>query len=181
MADVTQIDAQQPVTSETEFPLLTITPVATEKVRALMAERQLEGFALRVFVQGGDHSGLSYGMAFEETIYEQDRVVESDGVRLVIDPTSLSYMAGSEIDFVDSLLGSGFAINNPNALSTCGCGHSHTDEEDAAGHSGSCGCGRSHADDEDAAGHGGGCGCGRSHADDEDAAGHSGGCGCGRH
>ncbi|MEW6253413.1 MAG: iron-sulfur cluster insertion protein ErpA [Planctomycetota bacterium] len=141
MADVTQIDTQQPATPEADFPLLTITPVAASKVRELMAERQLEGFALRVFVQGGGCSGLSYGMAFEETIYEQDRVVESDGVRLVIDPTSLSYMAGSEIDFVDSLMGGGFAINNPNALSTCGCGHSfRTDEGEAAGHGGGCGC-----------------------------------------
>jgi iron-sulfur cluster assembly accessory protein len=140
MADVTQIDTQ-PATPEAGFPLLTITPVAASKVRELMAERQLEGFALRVFVQGGGCSGLSYGMAFEETIYEQDRVVESDGVRLVIDPTSLSYMAGSEIDFVDSLMGGGFAINNPNAVSTCGCGHSfRTDEGDAAGHGGGCGC-----------------------------------------
>lgn len=140
MADVTQIDTQ-PATPEADFPLLTITPVAASKVRELMAERQLEGFALRVFVQGGGCSGLSYGMAFEETIYEQDRVVESDGVRLVIDPTSLSYMAGSEIDFVDSLMGGGFAINNPNAVSTCGCGHSfRTDEGDAAGHGGGCGC-----------------------------------------
>lgn len=140
MADVTQIDTQ-PATPEADFPLLTITPVAASKVRELMAERQLEGFALRVFVQGGGCSGLSYGMAFEETIYEQDRVVESDGVRLVIDPTSLSYMTGSEIDFVDSLMGGGFAINNPNAVSTCGCGHSfRTDEGDAAGHGGGCGC-----------------------------------------
>jgi len=141
MADVTQIDTQQPATPEADSPLLTITPVAASKVRELMVERQLEGFALRVFVQGGGCSGLSYGMAFEETIYEQDRVVESDGVRLVIDPTSLSYMAGSEIDFVDSLMGGGFAINNPNAVSTCGCGHSfRTDEDGAAGQGGSCGC-----------------------------------------
>jgi iron-sulfur cluster assembly accessory protein len=142
MADVTQTDLQQSTAPDTEFPWLTITSVAAGKVRALMAERQLEGHALRVFVQGGGCSGLSYGMAFEQTIYEQDRVVESDGVRLVIDPTSLSYMAGSEIDFVDSLMGGGFAINNPNAVSSCGCGHSfRTDEGAAAGHGGGgCGC-----------------------------------------
>ncbi len=168
MADGTQIDVQQPAMPETEFPLLTITPLAVSKVRELMAERQLEGFALRVFTQGGG-AGLSYGMAFEETIYEQDCVVESDGLRLVIDPTSLSYMVGSEIDFVDSLLGSGFAINNPNAISTCGCGgHSHE------GESGGCGCGgHSHADEDDAVGHSGGCGGG--------GGGGGGGCGCGGH
>jgi iron-sulfur cluster assembly protein len=107
-----------------------------------MAERQLEGYALRVFVQGGGCSGLSYGMAFEENIYPQDRIVEADGVRLVIDPTSLMYMAGSEIDYVDSLMGGGFAIHNPNAVSTCGCGHSFRTEEgaDAGGQGGGCSC-----------------------------------------
>jgi iron-sulfur cluster assembly accessory protein len=142
MADVSQTDVQQPA-AEAEPAVLTITPIAASKVRELMAERQLEGYALRVFVQGGGCSGLSYGMAFEENIYPQDRVVESDGVRLVIDPTSLMYMAGSEIDYVDSLMGGGFAIHNPNAVSTCGCGHSFRTEEggaDAGGYGGGCGC-----------------------------------------
>ncbi|MGQ9851692.1 MAG: iron-sulfur cluster insertion protein ErpA [Aggregatilineaceae bacterium] len=141
MADVPQFDLGQPA-AEAEQAVLTITPLAASKVRELMAERQLEGFALRVFVQGGGCSGLSYGMAFEQNIYPQDRVVESDGVRLVIDPTSLMYMAGSEIDYVDSLMGGGFAIHNPNAVSTCGCGHSfRTEEGEAAGASGGgCGC-----------------------------------------
>ncbi len=139
MADVTQIGTEQSATPEADLPLLTITPIAASKVRELMAERQLEGFALRVFVQGGGCSGLSYGMAFEETIYEQDRVVESDGLRLVIDPTSLSYMAGSEIDFVDGLMGGGFAINNPNTLPACGCGSSSgADACGAAGQGGGC-------------------------------------------
>lgn len=141
MADLPQIDPDQPA-AEAEQAVLTITPLAASKVRELMVERQLEGFALRVFVQGGGCSGLSYGMAFEENIYPQDRVVESDGVRLVIDPTSLMYMAGSEIDYVDSLMGGGFAIHNPNAVSTCGCGHSfRTEEGEAAGASGGgCSC-----------------------------------------
>lgn len=142
MADVSQTDVHQPA-AEAEPAVLTITPVAASKVRELMAERQLEGYALRVFVQGGGCSGLSYGMAFEENIYPQDRVVESDGVRLVIDPTSLMYMAGSEIDYVDSLMGGGFAIHNPNAVSTCGCGHSFRTEEggtDASGYGGGCSC-----------------------------------------
>ncbi len=133
MADV-QTDTQA---VGTETPMLTITPGAVEKVVELLAERELEGYALRVFVQGGGCSGLSYGMAFENNIYEQDNVVETSGVRLVIDPMSLSYMQGSEIDFVDSLMGGGFAINNPNAVSTCGCGHSfRTDDEDAQGAAG---------------------------------------------
>ena len=112
---------------------------AADKVKALIVEEGNEDLKLRVFVTGGGCSGLSYGMAFEETIYEQDRVVESDGLRLVIDPTSLSYMAGSEIDFVDGLMGGGFAINNPNTLPACGCGPSSgTDACGAAGQGGGC-------------------------------------------
>ena len=138
MADVPQIDTQQPAT-EVDTPILTITPAAAAKVQELLNERELAGFALRVFVQGGGCSGLSYGMAFEENVYEQDNVVESDGVRLVIDPTSLAYMQGAEIDYVDSLMGGGFAINNPNAVASCGCGHSfRTSEDEAAAQGGGC-------------------------------------------
>jgi iron-sulfur cluster assembly protein len=139
MADVIQTDTQQPEADTTDTPILTITPSAAAKVRDLLEERDLEGYALRVFVQGGGCSGLSYGMGFENNIYDQDRVVETDGVRLVIDPTSLMYMQGSEIDFVESLMGGGFAVNNPNAVSSCGCGHSfRTEEGQAAGGAGGC-------------------------------------------
>jgi iron-sulfur cluster assembly protein len=117
MADVPQTDNQ-------DTPWLTITPAAAARVRQLLVERNLEGCALRVFVQGGGCSGLSYGMGFEPQIHPQDNVIESDGVTLVIDPTSLLYMHGAEIDYVDDLMGGGFAIHNPNAVSTCGCGQS---------------------------------------------------------
>lgn len=139
MADVPQIETQ-PTTVQADTPILTITPLAADKVRSLLEERQLHGHALRVFVQGGGCSGFSYGMGLEENIYPQDRVVESEGVRLVIDPTSLMYMEGSEIDFVDSLMGAGFTVHNPNAVSTCGCGHSFRTEEggEAEAHSGGC-------------------------------------------
>ena len=138
MADVQQTDTQA---IETEPAVLSITPGAAAKVRELLAERELQGYALRVFVQGGGCSGLSYGMAFENNIFDQDCVVESGDVRLVIDPMSLSYMSGSEIDFVDSLMGGGFAIHNPNAVSSCGCGHSfRTEDSDAEGAAGG-GCG----------------------------------------
>jgi len=169
MADTQQTDVEQALPT-TQTPLLTITPVAAEKVRGLLEERELAGCALRVFVQGGGCSGLSYGMAFEQTIYPQDLVVESGGLRLVIDPTSLSYMEGAEIDYVDSFLGSGFAINNPQEVSTCGCGgHSHA-EHDAA-----------HAHDEGECGCGGSCGCGgHAEAEAEHAPAHDeGGCACG--
>lgn len=135
-------DVQQETSVET--PFLTVTPVALTKIRQLMDERELAGVALRVFVQGGGCSGFSYGMAFEPNFYPQDQRVEVDGVQLVIDPNSLMYMHGSEIDYVDSLMGGGFAINNPNAVSTCGCGHSFRTEDDAAEDAygdGGCGCG----------------------------------------
>lgn len=142
MADVPQTETHAP--THTETPVLTITPAAAAKVRALMVERSLEDYALRVFVQGGGCSGLSYGMAFENRFFEQDHIVESDGVKLVIDPRSLDYMRGSEIDFVDSLMGGGFAINNPNAVASCGCGHSFRtadDDAEAASAGGGCNCG----------------------------------------
>ena len=141
MADVTHTDIQQ-TPAGVEAPILTMTPTAADKVRELLNERNLPNHGLRVFVQGGGCSGLSYGMAFEENIYPQDNVVETDGIRLIIDPTSLMYMQGAEIDYVDSLMGGGFAINNPNAISSCGCGHSfRTDDAAAESHGGGCGCG----------------------------------------
>lgn len=130
--------------TQVETPILTVTPVALAKIRQLMEERELSGVALRVFVQGGGCSGLSYGMAFEPNFYPQDHRVEVDGVELVIDPNSLLYMRGSEIDYVDSLMGGGFAINNPNAVASCGCGHSFRTSDDAADDaygSGGCACG----------------------------------------
>jgi iron-sulfur cluster assembly accessory protein len=141
MADVTHTDIQQ-TPAGVEAPILTMTPTAADKVRELLTERNLPDHGLRVFVQGGGCSGLSYGMAFEENIYPQDNVVETDGIRLIIDPTSLMYMQGAEIDYVDSLMGGGFAINNPNAISSCGCGHSfRTDDAAASDTGGGCGCG----------------------------------------
>ncbi len=143
MTDVPQTDTQQSpaqTDSQAESPILTITPLAVQKVRELMAERELEGYALRVFVQGGGCSGFQYGMAFEDRFFPQDQRVEVDDIALVIDPTSLSYMMGAQIDFVDSLMGGGFQINNPNAVSSCGCGHSFRTEDgaDSSGHAGGC-------------------------------------------
>ena len=114
MADVTQIGTEQPVTPEADLPLLTITPIAASKVRELMAERQLEGFAAR-FVQGR-LPGLSYGMPSRRRSVRADRVWRATACALVIDPTSLSYMAGSELTSWICLMGGGFAINNPNTL-----------------------------------------------------------------
>lgn len=126
-----------------DTPVLVVTPPAVAKIKQLLMEKNIPDYALRVFVAGGGCSGLQYGMAFEGNVQEFDTTLEIDGVKMVIDPTSLLYVRGAMIDFVDSLMGGGFRIDNPNAVSTCGCGHSFRsdDSEDADG---GCGGGCSH-------------------------------------
>ena len=105
--------------------VLTVTPSAVQMISSLLEQRNIPGYALRVFVSGGGCSGLQYGMAFEQAPRDFDAVVEpGNGVRLLVDPTSMMYLEGATIDYVDSLMGGGFRIENPNAVSTCGCGHS---------------------------------------------------------
>ena len=125
-----------------ETPVLTVTPAAVNTIRTLLEQREIPNHVLRVFVSGGGCSGMQYGMAFEEKPQEYDMVVEADGVRLTIDPTSRMYLEGAIIDFVDSLMGGGFRIENPNAASSCGCGHSFKSKdgaEDSAADGGGCG------------------------------------------
>jgi iron-sulfur cluster assembly accessory protein len=123
-----------------ETPILSVTPLAAAKIRELLQAKNIPNHALRVFVAGGGCSGLQYGMAFEEAPQDFDSVVETDGVRLIVDPTSVMYVGGATIDFVDSLMGGGFRIDNPNAVSSCGCGHSfRTSGESSADSGGSCG------------------------------------------
>src|SRR5579859_1773626 len=121
MADITTITG---IEEMTDISVLSVTPLAAAKIQELLVARNIPGHALRVFVAGGGCSGLQYGMSFVEGAEEFDTVIEKDGVRLIIDPTSLLYIGGATIDFVDSLMGGGFRIDNPNAVSTCGCGHS---------------------------------------------------------
>ena len=106
--------------------LITVTDGAASKVVALMAEENKTSGGLRVFVQGGGCSGFQYGLMIEEGEGDTsaDRVFESNGVRLYVDPISLRYLGGAQVDFVDNLTGGGFTIRNPNAKSTCGCGSS---------------------------------------------------------
>ena len=130
-------DIQTPV--EIETPVLTVTPTAAAKIQELLVARNIPGHALRVFVAGGGCSGLQYGMAFEALPQEFDTVIETDGVKLVVDPTSIMYVGGATIDFVDSLMGGGFRIDNPNAVSTCGCGHSFRTSGESSASEGGCG------------------------------------------
>ncbi|MGE3842200.1 MAG: iron-sulfur cluster insertion protein ErpA [Vicinamibacterales bacterium] len=106
--------------------MLTVTPLAAEKINELLAEEQKTGTGLRVFVQGGGCSGFQYGLMIEENGAQpdSDQVIESNGVKLYVDPISIRYLQGAEVDFVDNVAGGGFTIRNPNAKSTCGCGQS---------------------------------------------------------
>lgn len=97
---------------------------AVKKVKELIEEEGTPELKLRVFVSGGGCSGMQYGFTFEESINEDDTKVEKDNVMLLIDPMSLQYLTGAEIDYQDNVQGSQFVIENPNATTTCGCGSS---------------------------------------------------------
>ncbi|MGH2436571.1 MAG: iron-sulfur cluster insertion protein ErpA [bacterium] len=104
--------------------MINVTQGAASKISELLAEEQQVQSGLRVFVQGGGCSGFQYGMMIEENPGDGDQVFESNGVKIYVDPISLSYLKAAEIDFVESVTGGGFTVNNPNAKSTCGCGSS---------------------------------------------------------
>jgi len=104
--------------------MINVTQVAASKISEMLAEEQQVQSGLRVFVQGGGCSGFQYGMMIEENPGESDLVFESNGVKVYVDPISLSYLKAAEVDFVESVTGGGFTIKNPNAKSTCGCGSS---------------------------------------------------------
>ena len=106
--------------------MINVSPTAASKINELLAEENKAGSGLRVFVQGGGCSGFQYGLMIEEgeAKTDADQTIESNGVRLFVDPISVRYLKGAEVDFVDSLAGGGFTIRNPNAKSTCGCGSS---------------------------------------------------------
>ncbi len=106
--------------------MINVTEAAAEKITELLTEEKREGAGLRVFVQGGGCSGFQYGLMIDEGEGdpESDKTFEVNGVRLLVDPISLRYLSGAEVDFVDNNMGGGFTIKNPNAKSTCGCGSS---------------------------------------------------------
>lgn len=106
--------------------MINVTQMAAAKITELLAEEQKPGAGLRVFVQGGGCSGFQYGLMIDEGEgdAQADQVFEVHGVRLMVDPISLRYLQGAEVDFVDNQMGGGFTIKNPNAKSTCGCGSS---------------------------------------------------------
>jgi len=113
--------APAPATSEL---LVSLTDAAASKVLELREREGKAEAALRLFVKSGGCSGYSYGLAFDDRIADDDLVEQHGGVPIVIDAFSAQHVTGAEIDYVDSLMGSGFAINNPNAVSSCACGSS---------------------------------------------------------
>jgi iron-sulfur cluster insertion protein len=106
--------------------MINVTPSAASKISELLVEENKTNAGLRVFVQGGGCSGFQYGLMIDEGEGDAttDAVIESNGVKLLVDPISARYLRGAEVDFVDNITGGGFTIKNPNAKSTCGCGSS---------------------------------------------------------
>ena len=107
-------------------PPLVFTDAAASKVSELIQEEDNPNLMLRVFISGGGCSGFQYGFTFDESIEDGDSHIENQGVTLVVDPMSVQYLMGAEIDYTEDLSGAQFVIRNPNASTTCGCGQSFT-------------------------------------------------------
>jgi iron-sulfur cluster assembly accessory protein len=118
-------------------PLLNLSDAAAAKLRELTAEETNPAIGLRVYVYSGGCSGFRYGMMLEDAPTSDDIMVEAKGIRVYVDGQSTQYITGSEIDYVDTLMGAGFTVNNPNAVSACGCGSSFR-TADSAGSPASC-------------------------------------------
>ena len=124
--------------------MVTLTETAASKVKELMNGQSEAGGGLRVAVRGGGCSGFQYALAFDQQ-RDGDQVYEQSEIRLLIDSESLPFVDGSEVDYVEGLQGAGFAVNNPNVVASCGCGHSFQVEEGEAPEAGAgCGSGCSH-------------------------------------
>ena len=124
------------IITETVTPTITLSTAASEAVRNILTERNLEGYALRVYVAGGGCCGVNFGMALDNNIRDVDTTFEANGVRVVVDEVSIDYLRGATIDFVnDPVRGAGFAVDSPNAQS-----HSHEHGESACACGGSCSC-----------------------------------------
>ena len=106
--------------------IISITDNAADKVKALMAQEDEEDLALRVGVRPGGCSGFQYSIYFDDEINDDDEVLQEKGVKVLVDAMSVPYIMGSEFDYVDGLMGAGFAVNNPNVSGGCGCGSSFT-------------------------------------------------------
>ncbi|QIT54050.1 iron-sulfur cluster insertion protein ErpA [Aquisalimonas sp. 2447] len=108
---------------EQDAPLV-FTDSAANKVRELLDEENNDSLKLRVYVAGGGCSGFQYGFTFDDNVEDGDTAMEKNGVTLLVDPMSVQYLEGAEIDYVEGIEGAQFVIRNPNATTTCGCGSS---------------------------------------------------------
>jgi iron-sulfur cluster assembly accessory protein len=122
---------------------VTLTQTAADKLLSIMTAKGVrETHALRVFISGGGCSGLQYGMMFDDNVQPVDTVFEQHGLRIAIDPRNLPYLEGASIDYVESPMGGGFQIDNPNAASACGgCSQSSRSRDGSASEGGCSGCG----------------------------------------
>ncbi|HEY9152559.1 MAG TPA: iron-sulfur cluster assembly accessory protein [Anaerolineales bacterium] len=119
---------------ELDIQTITVSPAASEAINSIITERQLSGYALRVFVSGGGCCGVNFGMALENNIRTEDTTFDANGVKVVVDEVSIDYLRGAHIDFVnDPDRGAGFIVDSPNAPA-----HEHSEEGCACG--GSCSC-----------------------------------------
>jgi len=125
---------------------ITLTETAAQKLGVILDQKGVKDtHALRVFVKGGGCGGMQYGMTFDDNVQESDEVYTQHGMRVVVDPTSMFYINGASIDYIDNLMGGGFHIENPNAVSSCGCGSSfRTAGKPEAAAGGGCGNGCGH-------------------------------------
>jgi iron-sulfur cluster assembly accessory protein len=122
------------IITETEASAISLSPAASDAIKNILTERNLEGYALRVYVAGGGCCGVNFGMALDNNIRDVDTIFEANGVQIVVDEVSIDYLRGATIDFVnDPVQGAGFAVSSPSAQA-----HSHGEEACACG--GSCSC-----------------------------------------
>lgn len=121
---------------------ISISEFGAQKAQSILAGSGKENAGVRVFIKSGGCSGYQYGMAIDDRELEGDLIVVDRGIKLLVDQMSLPLLRGSEVDFVENMMGGGFTVNNPNATSSCGCGHSfRTDNSAAPDGEGSGGCG----------------------------------------
>ena len=124
------------IVTETEPALISLSEAACDAVKNILTERNLEGYALRVYVAGGGRCGVNFGMALDNNIRDVDTTFDTNGVKVVVDEVSIDYLRGAKIDFVnDPVRGAGFAVDSPSAQS-----HEHAHDEGGCACGGSCSC-----------------------------------------
>ena len=121
----------QPMALEPQPTVLSLTDAAATKLRELTKEEPNPDIGLRVYVYSGGCSGYRYGMMLEDAPTADDQILSANGVKVYVDTNSIGLLQGSQIDYVDTLMGAGFTVNNPNAVAACGCGSSFRTADDA--------------------------------------------------